>query len=332
MIGGFPRDILHLGYLGINKKLISFFTYKPTANKSGKLSHWQVTQINIRISKILEVFPSDFNRKCRPINECKYYKATEHRSCLLYWGPVVFKGIMNQVNYNHYVLLHTAISLIVNENFSEYIGLAENMAKQFVQDFVQIYGASYCSSNIHNLLHLCDDYKRFGVLDNFAAFEFENYLGWLVSLMKSGFKPLEQTAKRVKSLLHHELVKQKNTLCDEPQLLKGSSDGYAKIVTKSFTLEANRKDCWFLTKGPNYSIVRFSYAKSSFKICGFRLLRKREFYNYPIDSKILRTYESDGKEQNTISEFDLKDIFGKMFGMPYNSSMVFTLIHHTTSK
>lgn len=332
MIDGFPRDILHLGYLGLHKKILGFLINKPTLNRSGKLSYSQVTEINARILSISEVFPSDFNRKCRPINEYNYYKGTEHRSCLLYWGPVVFKNILNESNYKHYMLLHSAISLLVNENFSAYVDLAEKIIKQFVQDFAHIYGASYCSSNVHSILHLCADYKRFGVLDNFAAFEFENYLGWLVSLMKSGFKPLEQTAKRVKSLFYHELIKQKQSSFEEPQLLKLSRDGYAKIKTKYFTLESNRRDCWFLTKAPENSIVRFLYAKSPLKIYGYKLRRTKEFDDYPFNSTIWHYYQSDGAEEDGISEFNIEDVFGKMFGMPYNNSIVLALIHHTTTR
>ena len=33
--------------------------------------------------------------------------------------------------------------------------------------------------NVHGLIHIAEDVKRFGPLDSYSAFPFENYLGHL---------------------------------------------------------------------------------------------------------------------------------------------------------
>ena len=54
------------------------------------------------------------------------------------------------------------------------------------------------SHNIHGLMHLCDDYTLFGLLDNVSAFPFENYMESLKKMLKIPDKPLQQIIKRYK--------------------------------------------------------------------------------------------------------------------------------------
>jgi len=69
-------------------------------------------------------------------------------------------------------------------------------AKQhFVISFDRIYGKSYMSHNIHIILHLADDTKIFGSINNFSAFPFENYMQPFKKKIKTGAKPLQQLVR-----------------------------------------------------------------------------------------------------------------------------------------
>ena len=46
----------------------------------------------------------------------------------------------------------------------------------FVKSFSTLYGKEYISDNVHNLLHLCNDVRKYGPLDVFSAFKFENFM------------------------------------------------------------------------------------------------------------------------------------------------------------
>jgi len=35
---------------------------------------------------------------------------------------------------------------------------------------------SLCLVNLHTLLHICSDVQKYGSVDNFSAFRFENYM------------------------------------------------------------------------------------------------------------------------------------------------------------
>ena len=54
----------------------------------------------------------------------------------------------------------------------------------------------FVSYNVHSLVHLYDDYKRFGSLENVNCFSFESYLGVLKNCVRSGYCPLQQISFR----------------------------------------------------------------------------------------------------------------------------------------
>ena len=48
--------------------------------------------------------------------------------------------------------------------------------KAFVQSCGTVYGKTMLSYNVHALIHLVQDCKVFGCLDDFSAFQFENFM------------------------------------------------------------------------------------------------------------------------------------------------------------
>jgi hypothetical protein len=70
-----------------------------------------------------------------------------------------------------------------------YIQKYFNVAKQCLEYFVihvsHLYGRDFVVYNVHNLLHLCDDVERFGCINEFSCFPFENYLGLLKNKINS---------------------------------------------------------------------------------------------------------------------------------------------------
>jgi len=67
--------------------------------------------------------------------------------------------------------------------------------------FVKSCGLIYCKEfmvhNIHNLLHLCNDVRKFEPLDNFSNFPFENYLDQLKKLLRKPSEVLPQIIRRL---------------------------------------------------------------------------------------------------------------------------------------
>jgi len=56
------------------------------------------------------------------------------------------------------------------------------------------------SYNIHNLLHLTNDVRKFGTLDIFSAFKYENYMKIIKSKIRKADRPLQQLCNRYAEL------------------------------------------------------------------------------------------------------------------------------------
>ena len=51
--------------------------------------------------------------------------------------------------------------------------------------------------NVHSLINFADDVKRFGPLDRYSAFPFENKLGILKRMLRKYDLPMQQIVKRI---------------------------------------------------------------------------------------------------------------------------------------
>lgn len=149
-----------------------------------------------------------------------------------------------------------------------YITIAEDILNVYVEKFSEIYGWGFCSYNIHNLLHIADDCRRFGVLDHFSCFQFENQLGWIINLIMSGYKPLEQVAKRITSQFEFECsMYNSESKKKQPPLQFKEGNRFLKIVLNdSIVLRGDSNDQWFITK--QNEIVSFKYANAQQKLFG----------------------------------------------------------------
>ena len=65
--------------------------------------------------------------------------------------------------------------ILLCPKYLNHIDLDERMLIKFVDKGKILYEESFPVYNVHQLVHICDDVKKFGVLDNFSAFKFENY-------------------------------------------------------------------------------------------------------------------------------------------------------------
>jgi hypothetical protein len=60
-------------------------------------------------------FPSEFSRLPRSLDELEYWKATKYRTFLLYTGPILFKSRIKSSLYDHFLLLHCTIKILISE-------------------------------------------------------------------------------------------------------------------------------------------------------------------------------------------------------------------------
>ncbi|KYQ51475.1 hypothetical protein ALC60_09420 [Trachymyrmex zeteki] len=181
MVSDFPSDPMHLIFLGIVKKIVVslWCCGKPKT----KLSFRQMSEISKLLINQRENISSEFNRKSRSLFESKRWKATEFRTFLLYTGPVVLKSI---INYD------CSITILSNsKHMKQHLDYSKSLLQYFVETFIILYGKENASHNLHHLLHICDDVEKFGTLQEFSAFPFENHLQYILKMIRKNNKELE---------------------------------------------------------------------------------------------------------------------------------------------
>ena len=154
-------DYMHLVCLGVTKRLLLFLKEGP---RCCRISPSQINQVSERLECYRGQFPSEMARQPRGLSEIKRWKATEFRQFLLYSGIVVLKGIATNQFYQHFLSLSIAIRIML-ESDSEVrqnnLVYAKKLAIYFVQKSIELFGPSFCTYNVHTLIHLHEDVEYF---------------------------------------------------------------------------------------------------------------------------------------------------------------------------
>ena len=105
---------MHLVCLGVTKRILLFMKEGPLQS-AARLSQKQVKDVSFKFESLTETLPSEFAFQPRSLEELKRWKATEFRQFLLYTGPVVLKGVINDNIYIHFLAFSVAISIFLNK-------------------------------------------------------------------------------------------------------------------------------------------------------------------------------------------------------------------------
>lgn len=208
MVESFPvGDELHLMHVGVMKKL-QLGWMEGTFGTRTELSAAESKEISIYLEKC--TLPSEIHRKMRTLVEIRRWKATEFRSYLLYVNVVVLKRYLRPKFYEHFLLFYCANVIFSSDyHVNTLLDIADNMLKHFVYIFKSLYGCEYVKSNMHNLIHVAEEVRKFGTFKIFSTYKFENKFQSIKKLVRSGNYQLKQVANRLfecESALSHETV------------------------------------------------------------------------------------------------------------------------------
>ena len=172
MVDQFPIDYMHCVCLGVVRKILRLIVKRQN---TFKLSSDDLIQLTTALIKLRWCIPPEFVRKPRTILEYKDWKATEGRQFLLYTGILLMKVFSTDEVYVHFLSLSIAIRILCDPDLCITLNdYAHGLLNYFVGKFGYFYEDKNLTYNVHNLLHLASDVKRFGRLDAFSAFPFEN--------------------------------------------------------------------------------------------------------------------------------------------------------------
>lgn len=300
LVSGVPLDPMHLLYLGVMRKLILIWLF--SSRQIYKLPSRVVDNISKSFLSLRNFITNDFVRKPRALKYIKYFKATELRLILLYTGVIVFKNYSDPNVYLNYLTLHVAVTIANNPIFcrnKELLNYAEKLLEKFVEDFEYLYSANYVSPNIHYLLHLISDVRKYGQLENFSAFRFENHIWQLKKMIRKGDQPLQQLMRRCAEIDLSNNVKFEDT--DEIFFSKKHYDGpltdsfetttqYKIIKTKQSTINcADEKNHYIMIDNKIVAnILNIVVSKNNeIFFVGKQMKNYGDFYNLPIPSSQL---------------------------------------------
>lgn len=216
-----PLDDMHLVHSGVERKLL----IATTTNKyESKLPDHDINTISRRIQHIAKYCPREFSRLPESLGFLKDYKATQYRQFLLYFGVVVFYDIFEENRYLHYALFSAAIrSLSVKKASLEHLEFARIAIEKFILAAEHIYSKNFMSYNVHALQHVVDDVKRYGFLENYSAFPYENNMAFFRKYYHKPGTPLEQIFNR---------LKEREALGLDTDVIIPKSDNYCRLFNE----------------------------------------------------------------------------------------------------
>ncbi|XP_051810930.1 uncharacterized protein LOC127535934 [Acanthochromis polyacanthus] len=295
MVSCFVLDYMHLVCLGNVRKLVGLWIKGPL---QCRVSAATITVISSHLKTIREHLPRNFARKPRSLMEYSQWKATEFRQFLLYTGRVILKGHLPARLYKNFMLLSIAIRILLSPALCyKYCDYADKLLKCYVTNFAKIYGTEHLVYNTHSLIHLADDARKFGPLDNVSCFPFENYLGTLKQLVRRPQNPVQQVVRRLgekPSCPQGKMKEMRNkpqppsacgpTLSNFPPCVQ-----YKRYIYKGNIISCSQGNNSFDVEGKVAivkNIVEFASGEM-YAVCQF-YKRQGCFYDYPIDVTCMR--------------------------------------------
>lgn len=206
-VSDFPLDYMHLVCLGVVRRTISQWLKGPL---NCRLSGAQVKKVSENLTLLRRHLPREFCRKPRALSEVNQWKATEFRQFLLYTGAVVLLGVLPPSMYDNFKLLLVSMTILLSPSLSsssDNLDYVSKLLKVFVETYAKIYGKNQLIYNVHSIIHLPDDARKHGSLDNISSFPFETFLGKVKKMVRRPQNPVAQLVKRVSESHHANISK-----------------------------------------------------------------------------------------------------------------------------
>ncbi|KAB0803680.1 hypothetical protein PPYR_00650 [Photinus pyralis] len=341
MIKDFPvGDSLHLLHLGIMKRCLIGWR----EGKFKKHSKWSVHDTDL-ITNFLHrcKMPKEIHRAVRGLDTLAFWKGVEFRTFLLYIAPVILKDFLPVDVYQHFLMLFVAITICSSSRYSKYLKVAESLLEKYIDKYIDIYGLDSITSNVHSLCHLVDDVERFGELETFSAYQYENKLYKIKRLLRTGNNPLAQAAKRIQEIEISQncdkhktpnpfpIVKKqiKSNLDELKHRLPHCNEFFAHIeVNDSLMFNYEEKNRWFLTKNQIVKMKCATKVDNNWCLYGSPLRKTEDFFETPIKSSRLNIFMSTCEEEPAVL-FPLADIECKLVAIQCHDTKVFIPLIHS---
>ncbi|KAJ8967275.1 hypothetical protein NQ314_002970 [Rhamnusium bicolor] len=325
MVSQVVIDYMHLVCLGVTKKILKKLVHGRMNQRLTNLN-----ECSVKFESLKKDIPLEFARKPRELSTVDKWKATEYRQFLLYTGVLLLKDILPAPKYQHFLSLSCAIRILSS---SSYLPIGRDYANKlliyFVKEFKTFYGYEEMSYNVHGLLHLCEDVKNFGVLDNFSAFKFENFMYNLKKCVKSCNKPLEQCHNRITEIMSLPVVKK--TAAIYPHISNDEENGrkILKLHFQNFIIIPRHPDNCVNLKNGQIVVINNVLAKDKIFVSGRVFKKRQEYFEIPCKSSEFGIYVVNDSDLSDTMFIDVSDVERKCVKLFLNDneSLVIPLLH-----
>lgn len=341
-------DYMHLICIGVLKKIIKLWLEGKPDCSFVRLPHAKILLLTAKLLSIRHHITNDFARKPQNIEFLSKWKATELRQFLLYTCPVIIKDILHPQVVDHIMTLHVAVRILCNKSLlQKYSDYAQALLQHFIDTFIILYGKQFVSHNVHGLLHIVNDAKLLGTLDEFSAFPFENKLRLLKRQLRKSDRPLQQ--------LHRRYIEESNNIINpvDPLLVneytKKHSDGpvidnsdvdkqYRKAKIKNICVQITSPDNYYLLNNKSIIVVSnivFDKVLECMTVLGKKYLKYTDIYKTPCNSSIIDCWIVEDLECD-LESWPILEIKYKCLALPIyagsNKLAVFPILHGDCSQ
>lgn len=284
--------------------------------------------------------PGDMNRQIRILKYITYYKATEFRTILLYIGMVIFKDLLEDGVYEHFLRFCLTVRICSCKTYVQIEGykeLARTLFSEYCTEFIHYYGEDTIVSNIHLISHIAEDVDQFGPLNEISTYPFENYLREIKYRVTASGQPIEQIVRRMveislewnenRDTVSEDFPKMKYEL--NTQDVQNHCYKFIQITPNVWFSIKKRGDRFFLTQENEIVEMKFAIKKeNSYFISGAPLKDKRDFFTFPYASHFTDIYLSNG-ETSEEKCYNISDIKAKLMCVSYHDDFVFIPLLHS---
>lgn len=178
----FYLDYMHLCSLGVTRKIFRILT-KPKKGlaRNQKLNCGTISSMAMALIKMQAYIPHEFVRK------------TQSSS----FGGKPHSCVYVVLQYGCRAYMKISCCFVQPSLCFPYCQYAESLLLAFVQNFAEIYGVDSLSYNVHSVIHLADDVRKYGNLDNVSSFPFDNFLGTLKKIIRKPNMVLQQAVRGI---------------------------------------------------------------------------------------------------------------------------------------
>lgn len=329
LVSQFVLDPMHLLYLGVTKRML--VKYLVEGKRRIRLSKTAIGNINRQIKNLK--FPEEFTRTLRTLQDVKRWKAVEFRMFLLYYGPILLKNNITKAIYEHFLYYHAAVFILSNNYFVEnYLDIAQSALTAFVYKSAEIYSKFFVVYNVHSLIHLCEDARKYGNIENYSCFDYENYLGKLKRSVRGKHRPLQQIYNRICEMDNSD--GSNNRLQKIKEHVKGvysEENGYfqcKKYYNDRFVLSFKKPNNVVAVGKKIFTIKSIYFLNGAYWCSGVPFKYMYNFYEKPIESSKLNIYFAKGRGK--VENFTISSIMFKCIATEYKDGFTIFPILHTT--